>query len=144
MEIKQLDKVGLVARSEEARAATELQQRQQLVQQSQTRLGQLEQFRSEYEARLQGMSNAGIDARQLSDYRRFLANLNDAINQQGNEVAQGEAKLVEGRDELKDRSLRRGSLDELVSRTRASLARESVRIEQLQSDERSMQRYESE
>lgn len=144
MDIKQLDKVGLVARSEETRAATELQQRQQLLQQSQDRLGQLEQFRVEYEAKLQGMSNAGIDARQLSDYRRFLANLNTAIKQQGEDLALGESKVAEGREALMDRSLRRGSLDELVSRTRASLAREDARIEQLQSDEMSIQRFESE
>lgn len=144
MEMKQLDKVALVARSEETRAAGEVQQQQNVVEQSQQRLQQLEQFRSEYQLRLKAMAESGMGARTLSDYRQFLTGLNHAIAQQGEEVQRSEAQLAQGREGLMDSSLRRGSLDELINRTRAALIRDGLRVEQLQSDEMSLQRFESE
>lgn len=138
MNADQLDKVAFVARTEENKAAGALQQKRQAVEQSQQRLGQLEAFRQEYENRLQGMASSGMDARQLADYRHFLVGLNQAIVQQGNEVTRGEAQVSESREDLLDRSLRRGSLDELVSRTRVSLQQDLERKEQRLSDERAM------
>ena len=87
-----IDKVAMVARSEESRAATAHQQQQELATQSQQRLGQLEQFRAEYEERLKSMASGGMDARQMADYRRFLAGLNDAIERQNEEVVRTESR----------------------------------------------------
>lgn len=138
MDPAQLDKVAFVARSQENRAATAHQEQKRNVSQSEERLGQLEQFRAEYEARLQNMAKAGMDARQMSEYRRFLANLNTAISRQGEEVARSQESLSDSRDQLTDRSLRRGSLDELIGRTRATLLQESERREQLVVDEQNL------
>lgn len=138
MNADQLDKVALVARTEENKAAGALQQKRQAVHDSQQRLGQLEAFRQEYEKRLEGMASSGMDARQMADYRRFLAGLNQAIAQQGHEVSRGEAQVSESREDLRDRSLRRGSLDELISRTRVSVRQDLERKEQRLNDERAM------
>lgn len=141
MEIDKLDKVALLARSQESKAASSLQRSQQVLDASSARLAQLETFRKEYEERLAQMSESGIDARQLADYRRFLANLNDAIRRQGDEVSRGEGEVRASRDFFVDRSLRRSSVDELISRGRAHEAREDDRREQRRTDESTMARY---
>lgn len=138
MDPAQLDKVALVARSEESRAASAHQEQQRNVNASEERLGQLEQFRCEYEKRLEAMAATGMDARQMSEYRRFLSSLDEAISRQGVEVARGHENLSDRRENLVDRSLRRGSLDELIGRTRAALLQDSERREQRIVDEQNI------
>lgn len=143
MELDKLDKVAMLARSQENRAAGTLQRSQQALDQSAARRTQLEEFKREYEQRLEAMGSAGMDARQLADYRLFLSNLNDAINLQDQDVARSEAELESHREALVDRSLRRSSVDELINRGRLNLLRQDDKLEQQRSDELSLQRYES-
>lgn len=142
MELDKLDKVAMLARSQENRAAGTMQRSQQAFDQSAARRSQLEQFKLEYEQRLQAMGSAGMDARQLADYRLFLSNLNDAINLQDQDVNRSEAELESNREALVDRSLRRSSVDELVNRGRLNLLRQGDKQEQRYSDEMSLQRHE--
>lgn len=142
MELEKLDKVAMLARSEENRAAGTLHKSQQALDQSSARLSQLEQFKREYEQRLEAIASSGIDARQLVDYRRFLHNLNNAISAQDEEIGRGESQLQSSREALVDRSLRRSSVDELISRGRISLQQEENKREQRRSDELTLQRHE--
>ena len=139
-----IDKVAMVARSEESRAATAHQQQQELATQSQQRLGQLEQFRAEYEERLKSMASGGMDARQMADYRRFLAGLNDAIERQNEEVVRTEESVAGSREQLLQRSMRRESIDTLADRTRAAMLQAEERRDQLKSDELAMERHQGE
>jgi len=141
MQIDKLDKVAMLARSRETAAATELNRRQQDLHSSSQRLDQLLSFKSEYEARLEAMARSGMDARQLADYRRFLGSLNDAIRTQSEDVDRSRDRVDASRDTYIDRSLRRGSVDELISRSRAALAADEARREQRISDENAIARY---
>jgi flagellar FliJ protein len=141
MNFDALDKVATLARSDENKAAGDLQQQRQLLAESSTRLSQLETFKNEYEQRLETLSREGMDARQLAGYRQFLANLNDAINMQSQQVSSGEAELELRREAFLGHNQRRNSVEELVSRGRADLLREEARIEQRQSDESSLGRH---
>ena len=141
MELDKLDKVALLARSRETQAASALQQQQQSLDASQARLNQLESFKLEYEQRLNSMARTGMDARQLADYRQFLANLNDAIQLQGDEVQRDREEVQNRREVFVDQSLRRGNVDELIGRGRAAQAVEEARREQRLSDETSMARH---
>jgi flagellar FliJ protein len=141
MQLDKLDKVAMLARSRENAAATDLHRKQQDLQNSNQRLDQLMSFKSEYEARLEVMARSGMDARQLADYRRFLGSLNDAIRTQGEDVDRSRDRVDASRDAYIDRSLRRGSVDELISRSRAALAADEARREQRASDESAMARY---
>jgi flagellar FliJ protein len=144
MELDKLDKVALLARSAENRAAGALQEGRRQLQRSNGQLTQLEQFKIEYEQRLEVLAQDGMEARQLQDYRRFLANLNAAIDRQGQEVARDEASIVEQREAYVDRSVRRESLDMLLERGRAMLLRDQDRREQRDSDERALRYHRSE
>jgi len=141
VDLDKLDKVALLARSKESAAASALHREQQNLQTSNSRLEQLETFKSEYETRLAAISEAGMDARQLADYRRFLSGLNDAIKMQSVEVDRGQQRVDASREEYVDRSLRRGNVDELIGRSRAALAVDEARKEQRLADESSMVRY---
>ncbi|MEL7046701.1 MAG: flagellar export protein FliJ [Pseudomonadota bacterium] len=141
MDLDKLDKVALVARSRESSAANALQRQQQELQTSSSRLEQLQTFKNEYEARLQAMSSSGMDARQLADYRRFLAGLNDAIRVQGDEVDRGQERVDASRETFIDRSLHRGNVDELIGRSRVAQALDDARREQRLADDDSLTRH---
>ena len=141
MDVDKLDKVALLARSKENAAATELHRQRQALQTSNSRLEQLESFKTEYESRLESLSRSGMDARQLADYRRFLAGLNDAIRIQGEEVDRGQERVDASREAYVDRNLRRGNVDELIGRSRAALATDEARKEQRIADEGALDRY---
>ena len=144
MDLDKLDKVALLARSRETAAASALQRQQQELQSSNSRLEQLQTFKNEYEARLHAMSSSGMDARQLADYRRFLAGLNDAIRLQGDEVDRSQARVDESRETFVDRSLRRGNVDELIGRSRVAQALDDARREQRLADDDSLSRHRNE
>ena len=90
------------------------------------------------------MSSSGMDARQLADYRRFLAGLNDAIRLQGDEVDRSQARVDESREAFVDRSLRRGNVDELIGRSRVAQALDDARREQRLADDDSLSRHRNE
>ena len=94
----------------------------------------------EYEQRLARITGAGIDARQLADYRRFLSQLNEAIERQGQEVQRSQSAVEDSRETLRQRAVRRDSLEQLLERARLSQRREDERREQKLSDEAALLR----
>ncbi|MEM8492710.1 MAG: flagellar export protein FliJ [Pseudomonadota bacterium] len=141
MDPKQLEKVSAVARARESQAAAVHQQRLQSADQSQQRLGQLQEFRSEYEKRLSNLAGSGMDARQLAGYRRFLSGLNDAISRQGETIQRDQENVELSRNQLLEQSTRRMTVEELVAHTRADLLREEEKREQKLNDETVIRRH---
>lgn len=141
MDIEKLGKVAMVARKDETRAAGTLHQHQRMLRESTARLEQVRSFKAEYGQRLDALAGNGIDARRLADYRRFLGKLNEALQMLETQINSNERDVKTSRDAFVDRSARRGSVDELISRGRAALAEEERRAEQRQSDEISLQRH---
>ncbi|MFT7287168.1 MAG: flagellar FliJ protein [Halieaceae bacterium] len=143
-DLKQLDRVALLAKTAEVKAADALAQKQREFQKSSQQLQQLEGFRSEYELRLKAMSGNGISVRQLQDYQQFLGNLNRAISQQSDEVERDDVQVQSEREHFIERSLRRDSLEQLIGRRRVDEQQRVADVEQRQHDEESLRRYVSE
>jgi flagellar FliJ protein len=143
-DLKQLDRVALLAKTAEVKAADALAQKQREFQKSSQQLQQLEGFRSEYELRLKAMSGNGISVRQLQDYQQFLGNLNRAISQQSDEVERDGVQVQSEREHFIERSLRRDSLEQLIGRRRVDEQQRVADVEQRQHDEESLRRYVSE
>lgn len=134
--LDKLDKVATVARADQAGAARSLQQQQQTHSRNNDQLNQLQRFAEEYEQQLQDMAATGMAAAQLQDYRRFLANLNNAIRLQLETVAESTDRLQEQRQEWMQKSLQTSTLEDFIARRRI-LARDEVeRHEQRDVDER--------
>jgi flagellar FliJ protein len=137
LELDKLSKVALLARSRQNEAAGRLQEGRQQLARSSSQLTQLEAFKAEYEARREQAAQNGMAARQLQDYRRFLANLDAAIDRQGGEVSRDAEALQASREDLLDRSVRRESLELLIARGQKLLLLDQERREQRDHDERS-------
>ena len=127
---RQLDTVAMLARTDEERIARELQSRQAARRRDDQQLDQLKAFQSEYEQRLQQMAAAGMPARQLADFRHFLANLNRAVENQSVSVAASTEAAQSKHSEWVDKAARRAGLDDFLLRYRARERRAVERVDE--------------
>lgn len=136
---KRMNPVLRVAEHREKDAARRLGQTQQRLQQQQARLRELIGYRDEYNLKFQQTCGAGVDVKQLQEYRMFLARLNDAIAQQQRVLASVQREVEQARTGwLRTRS-RSQALDKVRDRFIDAERQEAERREQADSDERSTQ-----
>ena len=81
-----------------------------------------------------------MPARQLQDYRVFLANLNQAIEQQFKESEVAQRGVDSAREHLLEKTQRSSSLDQLVERVQSKHRQDQDKAEQRDADEKSMAR----
>lgn len=127
-----IDKAATVAGIAEQRSAGTFSEAQVKLQEQQQRLQQLLDFRREYQQRFAQLGREGACAVTLAEFHRFIAELNQAIEQQQLEVAGAESQLVDSRSDWLQQSQRRQALDSLVDQRR--------RDELLQREKRAQQR----
>lgn len=140
MAAEKIGRVAGVAQAATKKSATQLSLSQQRHQASCDQLAQLEQFKREYEQKLETMSEKGMPARQLQDYRVFLANLNQAIEQQFKESEVAQRGVDSAREHLLEKTQRSSSLDQLVERVQSKHRQDQDKAEQRDADEKSMAR----
>lgn len=140
MSAEKIDKVATLAKSTEQRAAKAFKQGQQGHQQKCEQLQQLINFKQEYETKLGQMGGQGIDARQLQDYRLFLSKLNQAIDQQSQEVEASEKSLEEVRGQWLSESQHKTAVDNLVDHRLKQQRRAEDKAEQKDADEQTLAR----
>ncbi|MEZ5529442.1 MAG: flagellar export protein FliJ [Porticoccaceae bacterium] len=136
-----LDKVALVAGFKEQQSAGNLKARRQALENEQARLMQLEQFKQEYESRLDCYADKSIPARQLQDYRLFLTKLNQAIEQQHQLVTEAGQAADRAREQWVDQSVHKSAVDQLVDHRRQQERTALGKKEQRDSDERALLNY---
>ena len=129
-----------LARHEVEAAARALAEAQQFLEAQRQRLGELEVYRSDYARRLQQQGSGGMSIARLTDYRAFLSRLDEAIHQQRQRVAQGEAELERRTDAWRQARLRHRSVDSYHQRCLEEEQREAWKKEQKESDERAQHR----
>tara|TARA_R110001592_G_scaffold363398_2_gene687974 strand:- start:43565 stop:44002 length:438 start_codon:yes stop_codon:yes gene_type:complete len=140
MKTEKMGRVAGVAQAATQKSATDFKLSQQRHQASCDQLAQLEQFKREYEQKLEAMSEGGMPARQLQDFRVFLANLNQAIEQQGKESGMSQQSLDSAREVWLKKTQRSSSLDQLVEQLQTGQRRDRDKAEQRDADEKSMGR----
>ncbi len=134
---KRLKPVVRVAESREQQAARALGTAQTRLAQAQQQLQELQCYRDDYRQGFQQAGAAGMGAAQLADYQQFLHKLGQAIEQQGQQIAQA-TQEVEAKRALWFAS--RGKvrmLDTVVARYQAIEEQQAARQEQREQDERS-------
>lgn len=136
---ERMDPVLKVAAHREKDAARRMGQTQQRLQQQQERLRELVGYRDEYNLKFQQTCSAGMDVKQLQEYRLFLSRLNDAIRQQQQVVAKAERELEHARNVWLGTRTRSQALDKVRERFVDAERREADRREQADLDERSTQ-----
>jgi flagellar FliJ protein len=103
--------------------------------QAKDKLAQVEAYRVEYRARLQGALAGGLDAARVREWHAFLARLDEACIQQASEVALREAAWLAGQQDWLEQRRRKKAFDALSDRhARSEAAREGKREQRLQDD----------
>jgi len=138
--LDKLDKVAAVARADQAGATRALQQQQRAHRDNAAQLEQLHSFAREYEVRLQQMAATGMPARQLQDYRLFLANLSAAIAMQEGATVQSEEALGVHREQWMTTAKENQALSEYLARERLLAQQQLTKVDQSDADERSAAR----
>ena len=133
-----LGKVALVAGFKEQQSAGNLKAYRQTLENEQARLLQLEQFKQEYESRLDGYGDKSIPARQLQDYRLFLAKLTQAIEQQQQVVREAGQAADKAREHWVDQSVHKSAVDQLVDHRHQQARAAQDKKEQRDLDERAL------
>lgn len=102
---------------------------------AQQRLAMLVTYRTEYQSRLAEASSRGIDLTRLRNYQSFLAQLERAIGQQTDVVAQVERSVDGARAQWSRERQRVESFNALDERHHGSVARDEQRRAQKLTDE---------
>lgn len=107
---------------------------------AQNKLEMLEQYRRDYQDKLQDAQRAGMELTDLRNFQDFLYRLDDAIAQQTAVVAQTRISVQQGRNELMEAQRRMKSFDTLESRHTETVKKQEAKIEQKIQDEHSGRR----
>lgn len=132
---KRLQPVQRLTQAREKDAARALGNSRQQLQQLQQQLAELERYREEYRKHYQQSGNAGFSAQKLQQLQLFLANIDQAIAQQQQAIANAE-KLCEQQKASWFRA--RGktqALDKVVERYQEDERQQQNRREQKENDE---------
>ena len=104
----------------------------------QQQLEQLEEFYSEYTQRFEQAASAGMNARQLNDYRVFLHNLESAIKQKYEQLRQADNNVEARRDEWIAKHQHSKNLNNFGDQLSREKVLNNSRREQKESDDRSV------
>jgi len=107
----------------------------------QDRLEKLNGYQVDYQEQLRTRQATGNSARELDEYRRFLASLRQAIAQQEQQVAQAQHQVGMGQLEWQAKNSEVRKLELLCDKLVASEDKRSLRNEQQQVDEANLRSY---
>ena len=135
-----MDTVAEVAKISEQHSAKELSTSRQSHHRKCAQLDQLIQFKLDYELTLEQKGSEGMPARQLQDYRLFLGKLNQAIDQQRNDIEVSKESLAAVQAQWLSKSQRKSALEHLVEERHKTQIKIRDKAEQKASDEHTMNR----
>lgn len=98
-------------------------------------LNMLQDYRQDYLQRMQTAMQSGMSAADCHNYQRFIATLDDAIDQQRAVLEQAATHLEQGKERWREERRKLNSLDALAQRQQQVVAREDARREQRLNDE---------
>lgn len=107
---------------------------------AESKLGELERYRHEYEMQFSLRAQSGIGVMDLRDYQAFLARLSDAVKQQQALVQRARADRDLERTRWREAATRAKALDHVVERWRTEERMLLDRKEQRESDERAQRK----
>lgn len=111
-------------------------------QEASRRHGLLLQYREEYRARFVVAAQDGLRPSEWQNYSRFLARLDEAINQANSAMHQTRQQTVAGQQEWVSKRGRVKAFDTLSDRHKSRVAYQDQRQEQKGSDEHAARRHE--
>lgn len=138
---KSLDTVKKLAAAAERREAARLAEYMRRFEDKSAKLGALRQYLDEYAARFERQAGGGIAVASLRSQRAFLAQLNEAIGQQGTAAAAAEHALAEQRARWLAAKRRLDALEELIARRHDTERKRADQREQRALDDLAAQQW---
>ena len=124
-----LKQVLAVETSREKQASGRLQDAQEEQEKLLQQLNQLDDYRQSYEARLAENTEKTLDAKELADYRIFLANLNRATEAQSERVEQNSGGIELLREQWLELNKGKRSVEKLIEERAQSKAAKEEKIQ---------------
>ena len=133
---KRLEPVANLAKQNEKIAAREHGDMLNAFQQQQHQLDELIAYRKQYFEKFQRAGETGLSIVQLRDYHLFLAKLDQAINQQRQQVMQDQSACQQSQEKWIDRRSRSKMIDKVVEHRADQEALAEQHREQREIDDR--------
>lgn len=137
---KRLQPVQNLVDDSERRLAQSLGAFERRVTETETKLRELDRYRSEYEKQFSQRAGTGMGVTSLRDYQAFLARLSEAIRQQQTIVQRARTERDVERKRWQEAAKRAKALGHVVEQWQAEERRTLDQREQRESDERSQRK----
>jgi flagellar protein FliJ len=137
---KRLEPVQDIVGDAERRLAQSLAAHERRVAEAETKLQDLQRYKSEYERQFEQRASTGMGVTDLRDYQAFLARLTEAIRQQHGILQRVRGERDAERLRWQDAAKRAKALDHVVERWQLEERRALDRREQRETDERAQRR----
>lgn len=137
---QRMDPVVRVVGHDERECAARLAECGQRVADAEQRLAELEKYQADYATGLNSRIAAGISATEMRDFRAFLARLSEAVRTQQRLLAQTRSEHAGAREAWRIAAQRAKAVDHVVDKWRAQERIDRERREQVDTDERALQR----
>lgn len=124
-----------LAKHQNDSATLKLGQLNRQQQNAQSKLEVLQQYRRDYQARMQESTKNGIEPTELRNFQAFINKLDEAINQQLKQVGQSKVSMQAGRGEFETTQRKLKSFDTLQQRHIESQKYDDKKTEQVIQDE---------
>ena len=138
---QRIDMVQRVVDDHERRKAQALALCEQRVREAQSRLEELEGYRSAYVRDFSKRAQAGLDGAGVREYQVFLSRLDEALHHQSQIVTQAELARTAELENWRSAARRAAAVDTLAKHWRAEEQRVQDRRDQHETDERSQQSW---
>ena len=137
---KRLQPVQQIVEDQQRALARSLAAIEKRLSDAESKLGELERYRREYEMQFAMRAQSGIGVMDLRDYQAFLARLSEAVKQQQAVVQRAHADRDIERTRWREAATRAKALDHVVERWRNEERVLLDRKEQRESDERAQRK----
>jgi flagellar FliJ protein len=107
---------------------------------AQNKLNMLQQYRKDYQEKMQSTEKEGMGLEDLRNFQDFIYRLDDAIAQQNNVVMQAQSAVTNGQNELVKSKTRMNSFETLAQRHVLAEKNLEAKLEQKTQDEHSGRR----
>jgi flagellar protein FliJ len=136
-----LQPVAKLAKNEESKATEDLAFAQNQLAEAQTKLSELQNYREEYLIDFNAKAQRGVTGIQIAQYQQFLGKLDDALQQQDQNVIKAKTQLEQTKSKWQQKRSRVQALDTVIDQSLAEEQRQRNKSEQNQQDEISSQRH---
>jgi len=133
--VKRLQPVIEQAKKAEQEAAAKLAQSQQQLSQQQAQLTALLRYQADYQKQWQNLGRQSQTAQCLQDYRRFLDQLQSAIDLQQNRTEQSQQQVETAQNHWQQQHSRSEALNKLQRRYQTEIDQAAAKCEQRLLDE---------